>query len=233
MSIAENGAGFDPKPAPKDYAQLFSHYWPYTVALVGKNGIHESNREDVAAEILYRLMQRDLLTMFDPTLTFTYEGRVRDARFKNFLSFMVVKYCKGHRDKQNRRSDREMLVMDKPTEYNDVPSTWAEWWGIGMIDSHEDVILEGVVGDKLIADIRAYLQTVPKRSAYDKCDLVALFDAVIDQVRTGDTVVLRELRDKFGCSGTGMNGWMWWLRANISDYLGVPLPPKRVRRASA
>ncbi len=222
--------GVDFVTAPKDYGDLFRKYYPYVVALVKKNGIAESNKEDVAVEILTRLLERDWLTFFDPTLKFTHDGTPRKARFKTFLSYVVIDYCRGHRDKQKRLSDREMLIMDKPTCYDEIDSTWAEWWGVDAAESHEDTVLDLVEGQQLIADLRAHLAQVPKRGAFDRCDLVALFDAVMDQIALTNAVCVRELREKFKVSGTGINGWMWWLRGNIAEYLGVPLPPKRVRK---
>lgn len=228
MTVDKNDVDF--MSAPKDYGELFSTYYGYVVALVRKNGIAESNKEDVAVEILTRLLERDFLTLFDPTLKFTHDGQTRKARFKTFLSYAVIDYCRGHRDKQKRLGFREMLIMDKPTAYDEIDSTWAEWWGVEATESHEEAILELVAGEQFMADIREYLATVPRRGAFDRCDLVKLFDAVLAQIALTNTVCVRELKEHFGISGTGINGWMWWLRANIAEFLGVDLPPKRIRK---
>lgn len=227
-------SGVDFVSAPKDYADLFRIYYPYVVALVRKNGIDESRKEDVASEILLRFMERGFLDKFDPDLKFEYEGRVRPARFKTFLSYFVIYYVRGHRDRQHRLANKEMLVLDRSAAGSQDPhSAFNEMFIVeSTIASHEDDVLDLLHGETLVADIRTYLKTVPPRCKYDQCDLVELFDAVVEQIRTKEDVVVRELRERFGVSATGMNGWMWWLRANIAEYLGIPLPAKRTRRTS-
>jgi hypothetical protein len=231
VSIAKNDVDF--VSAPPDYDALFRLYYHFVVALVRKNGIDESSKEDVASEILTRFYERGFLEKFDPTLVFERDGQKRPARFKTFLSCFVVLYVKSHRDRQVKRHDRELLIMDKPTSHQEIESSWYEWFGVEYICSPEDDVIGDVDGTVLITKLRDYLGTIPKRSSYDKCDLVVLYDAVLQQIELTGSVCIRELRDKFGISGTGMNGWMWWLRANISEYLNIPMPAKRIRKREA
>ncbi len=224
-----NQDGVDYVSAPKDYDELFRIYYPYVVALVKKNGISDRNKEDVAAEILTRLYERNFLALFNPDMTFTHGARTHKARFKTFLSYSVIGYCMSARDKETRLNNRENLLMDSPTSYFDIDSTWAEWWGVEATDSHEDEILDMVEGNELVADIRAYLATIPRRNPSDRCDLVALFDAVVRQIASTGKISVKELKTMFDIKGTGINSWMWWLKGNLSQYLGVPLPPRRRR----
>lgn len=228
MENAKPGTDF--VSAPKDYADLFRLYYPYVVALVKRSGIEENRKEDVASEILLRFYERGFLTKFDPNLTFEYDGKQRSARFKSFLSYFVLTYVKGHRDKQTRLNDRELLIMNSPAVQAE--HIYAHHNRTAMTSVHEEEILEVLQEQALIAHLRAHLATVPKRSKKDPCDLVRLFDLLVDQVHRTDRVCLRELREVFGISATGMSGWMWHLRGSIAEYLGRPLPAKRIRRST-
>lgn len=231
MEIVDNGVDY--KSAPASYADLFQMYYPYVVSLVRKHGIDDNRKEDVASEILLRFFERDFLDKFDPDLVFHYDGQDRPARFKSFLTKFVLTYLKGHRDKQHRLTTREVLIFDLPVNAGKPESfghttTWGEVYG-GEARSHEDDVIEQALGANLVAQMRAYIEGVPRRSRYDTCDLVALFDEVIRQIdQTGEWDVA-ELRAIFGVSSTAMHSWMWWLRENLAAALDRPVPAKRPR----
>lgn len=209
--------------APKDYAELFTVYYPYVVNLVNKHGIHENNKEDVASEILTRFMERGFLEKFDPTLVFEFNGESRPARFKQFLSKFVLAYVMGHCDKQKRVARREWQIIDSA-----ISTTWDEMEG-KVADSHEDTVLDAIMEEGLAAGLRRYLSTIPPRSATDMCDLPALFDAVRAQALETGFVDMKVLVERFEVGSTAMHTWVWLLKAHIADHLGLPLPPKRPR----
>ncbi len=224
--MAEEENGVDYVSAPADYADLFRTYYRYVVTLVRRLGIEESRKEDVASDILLRLYERDILSTFDPSLVFTYDGKDRPARFKSFLTKLVMTYVRGHFDKQQRQNGRELLIADRPV--GDGDTTWIDVFG-GTVDGADADVLNVLAEQDLVDKLRAYIATVPRKSKFDSCDLLALFDAVVVQIRECGAWNVAELRDRFGISSTAMHSWMWWLRANLAHALGRPVPPRRPR----
>lgn len=224
MKIADNGV--DHASAPADYAELFEKYYQYVVTIVRRMGIWPVHAEDVACEILLRFYERDFLSKFDPTMVFEYEGQERPARFKSFLTKFVMTYVRGHYDKQQRRADREVLLCDRPI--GNGTDTWINLFG-DTVDAVDADVIEALSENELVTRLREYIKTVPRRSKYDTCDLVALFDAVVKQIHTDGKYNITALRGVFGISSTAMHSWMWWLRANIATALDRPVPAKRFR----
>lgn len=204
-------ATIDYSVAPDSYEELFKTYYSFVVGLVGKQGISLDNREDVASEILLRFYERDFLNEFNPNLTFEVNGRLVRARFKSFLSAFVVNYVRSHRDRQNLRAKREPLVIDQAVYPDGFIYAGAE---SGYEDDYSALYEE-----ELVLKIRDYLKTVPRKSRQDQCDLIALFDTVVQQVRTNGKYSVKELQAKFGVSPTAIHTWLGWMRLNIAKAL--------------
>lgn len=232
MSVAISAV--DHMSAPKNYAELFQKYYPYVVNLVAKLGITDDNKEDVASEILTRFMERGFLDKFDPSLVFSYQGNPRPARFKSFLSKFVFTYAQGHLDKQRRLIRREAQICDLPLSdggsvCKDPGQTrWVDQYGPPS-PGHEEAVLNVLMEQNLADALRAHLASVPRRSSGDRCDLVAVFDAVRAQVLDKGCYDINGLKDLFGVSPTAMHTWVWWLKENIASVLGLSLPPRRAR----
>lgn len=225
--MADDNNGVDYTSAPATFADLYRIYYRYVVTLVRRLGIDDNRKEDVAQDILLRLYERDILTMFDPDMVFVYDGVEHPARFKSFLTKQVMSYVRGHLDKQVRQNGRELLIADKPVgEAGD--TTWIEVFG-GAVDGADTDVLAALGEQNLVDELRAYIATVPRRSKFDSCDLPALYEAMIGQVREHGVWNVAELRDRFGVSSTAMHTWMWWLRANLAHALDRPVPPRRPR----
>lgn len=225
MPVQDNGA--DTVSAPADYAALYTQYWDYVLTLVRRFGFEENKREDVAAEILLRFYERDFLSVFDPTLVFEYQGQERPARFKSFLTKFVLTYLRGLKDKQRRQSNREKLLCDTLVGNQEIVP-WVEVFGDTMPGADE-IALGRLEEEDLVAELRAFITRVPRRSAYDTCDLVKLYDAVIEQVREHGVWDVAALRQQFGVSSTAMHSWLWWLRENLAAALDRPVPARRPR----
>lgn len=227
-------SGVDYLSAPTDYAELFRIYYPYVVNLVHKHGIDENMKEDVASDILARFFERGFLEKFDPTLTFEYRGTQRPARFRSFLSKFVLIYVRGHHDRQQRIAGREIQICDLPLTNGGAAHTgatterWVDVYG-ETADSHEEDVLDIVMENDLVRGLRNFLADVPRRSDHDRCDLVELFDAVVAQVRDRGEYDIKQLSTSFGVSYTAMHTWVWWLKANLAEAMGRPVPPKRAR----
>lgn len=212
---------------PRDYTELYEQYYDYVCNLVRRYGITRQRSEDVASDILLKFFERDFLAKFDPTLVFDYKGQPRPARFSTFLSVFVLKYLRGHRDRQRREAERELLLCDTLVGANDHGlERWVDVFG-GTMPDHCDDVLEALDEARIVARMRAHIATVPRRSAYDVCDLLALFDEVVAQIRRDGTWNISELRAKFGVSSTAIHGWLFWLRVNLAIAMDRPAPVKK------
>lgn len=225
MPVTDNGA--DTISAPADYAALYTQYWDYVLTLVRRFGFEENRREDVAAEVLLRFYERDFLAVFDPTLVFEYQGQQRPARFKSFLTKFVLTYLRGLKDKQRRQANREKLICDTVVGHQ-VDTAWIDVFG-DTVPGADEIALGRLEEQDLVQRLREHIKTVPRRSGYDTCDLLALYDAVIAQIREHGVWNVAELRARFGVSNTAMNAWLWRLRENLAVALDRPVPPKRPR----
>jgi DNA-directed RNA polymerase specialized sigma24 family protein len=227
--------------APKNYAAVFEQYYPYVVNLCGTFGIDDNNKEDVAQEILLKFIKRNSLEKFDPDRTFEYRGTMRPARFKNYLSRAVDYYCRGYRDRQKKLARREVLICDttpKPSQRMEninptAISSQASWSSVfgEVVPDHADGVNDMIDEAAEANGIRAILAEVPRRSAHDRCDLVALYDAVRAQILAYGEYDIPSLREKFGVSTTAMHGWMWWLKEVLADIYGLPMPTRRPHRS--
>lgn len=206
-------ATIDYAVAPVSYEELFRNYYSFVVGLVGKQGISPDNREDVASEILLRFYERDFLNEFDPSLTFEVNGKTVKARFKSFLSAFVVNYVRSHRDRQNLRAKREPLIVDGSDRSDYILQ------GTDSSAMHYEDDYSSLYEEELVAKLRAYLVTVPRKSRQDQCDLPRLFDAIVDQVRRNGKYSVKELQEVFGVSPTAIHSWLGWLRQNITQAL--------------
>lgn len=204
---------------PANYSELHRVYYGYVVGLVGNLGIEDQSREDVASEILLRFIERDFLNVYDPTKTFTHEGRTYTARFKPFLSGFVRIYVRGHRDRQRRRMHHELMINDQffgAMEDSNANHSWFDVVADMLTDDMLDVE-DRMVEEVMVRRLRAQLATVPRRNKRDRCDLVALFDAIMDQVHTNGQCSVKELQAAFDVTSTSIHSWLNWMRMNLED----------------
>lgn len=237
--MTSNISDADYVSAPDNYADLFEQYHSLMVNLFAYFGIDENNREDVASAHLLRFMERNSLEKFDPNLTFEYRGAEKKARFRSYLSRSIELHSRGARDKQNLLKHRELQIADTSFHADtiDSPNTgsvtnhtpWIDWHG-DTTEDHAERIHDTMAEAQDAQHVRALLANVPRRNSHDRCDLVALYDAVRAQVLAYGEYDIKVLKDHFGVSNTAMNSWMWWLKANLAHIYGIPLPPKRPRR---
>lgn len=200
-------------PAGPD--ELFRNYFGYIRRIVASTpAIPAQDAEDVAMEIMTRLVERDVIGMFDPKLRFAHEGKEMPAQFRTFLTAQVALYVKGQRDKLGRRRKHEIPVLDAP-----VPGSE----GLNLIDlfggAEDDV--SSLDAAEWIRQARGFLATVPRRSDQDRCDLVRLFDALIDQVAREGTVSAAETARQLGVSASVSARWIQWMRQNLRQQAAL------------
>lgn len=199
--------------APADVDELCSDYLPYVRHLVRKlGGISAQDAEDVAHDILARLIERDVIGMFDPEHEITHGGKKIPPNFKTFLSNQVALYVKGQRDRLGRISRREPLLCDRP---EDGGGTWVEVFS-GQQDERDQHKLwddySHLNAEEFVTRMRAYLTTLPPRSKRDRCNLLALFDALVSQGLTEGKVDYARVQQEFEISPTSAYTWVARLR---------------------
>jgi hypothetical protein len=193
---------------------------------------------------MLRFMERGSLAKFNPDLSFPYMGEMRPARFRSYYSRAVEMYSRGLRDKQKKLAHREFQICDIHFTAGNLSSNnidaqgggnksaianWAETFGETNLD-HSDGVLDMMVEEAEADAVRRILAQVPPRNAQDRCDLVALYDAVRVQILAYGEYDIPRLTEKFGVSSTAMHSWMWFLKENLAVIYGLPVPPKRPRR---
>jgi hypothetical protein len=170
--------------------------------------------EDVAMDIMSRLIERDVVGMFDPGMTFSHDGKDIPAKFRTFLTAQVHLYVQGQRDKLGRQRKRELLIVDTPP-----PEGSGQSWGDILGGSEDD--LSGLDAAEWVRQARAFLATVPRRSDRDACDLVRLFDGLIAQVTETGTVSVAQTAADLGVSTAVTSRWVRWLRTSLREQAAL------------
>ncbi len=209
MNAVSNGV--DTTSAPSDYADFFSRYYGYIAGVLRSKNIPADHLEDAVGEILLKIMEEDMLSQFNPRLRFLYDDKVRTANFKSYISSIIYKKANGYRDKVGRRNHHEPQLIDAPD---------CDLDDLLLRSGHEDTLVEHIDFLAHAADIRAYLATVPRRSKMDTCDLVALWDACIEEILDRGDVSNATLRERFGVSNTAISTWRRRMKYHVGLYLG-------------
>lgn len=124
--------------APKDYSELYVHYFPMIRSIVAKAGIAPADVEDVSMDLLTKFMERDALSWYDPEKLHDVgkrprlEGeRHRPAKFQGLLRRFCCLYVRQHLDRQALRSRREPHHLEDPARQGqgDGDGTWADAHG--------------------------------------------------------------------------------------------------------
>jgi DNA-directed RNA polymerase specialized sigma24 family protein len=188
----------------------------------GSPAIPVQDAEDVASEIMTRLLERDVIGMFDPDRVFTYGGREVPARFRTFLKSVVDQYILGQRDKLGRHSKREALVCDQPVSEDG--ASWAEVFGPSAEDSHDDL----AAAEWLRQAREVLAREGGPASSRGKRDMLALFDELAVQVGRDGVISRDRLCDRFGIAPGTASAWLARmrkiLRAEAASGVVLELP---------
>lgn len=207
----------DGSVVPSGPDELFRVYYDYVKRIVGgTQAIPSQDVEDVAMDIMTRLLERDVIGMFDPSRMFTHDGASIPAKFRTFLTAQVSLYVKGQRDRLSRQRKRELLVIDSSSPSSDSGAlSWHDVFG-GVEDD-----MSGLDAAEWIRQARSFLATVPRRSDRDRCDLVRLFDSLIAQVASSGSVSVAETAAQLGVSPAVSGRWLAWLRQNLRQQAAL------------
>lgn len=199
--------------APSGPEELYQMYHDDVLRLVrrqrrrsGQPAISAQDAEDVVSEIMTRLLERDVISMFDPDRVFSYGGREVPARFRTFLKSVVEQYILGQRDKLDRHDRREVLVYDQPVTEDGF--SWAEAFGPAAEDDHADL-----AEAEWLQQARAVLAREDgPASARGKRDMLALFDELAIQVGRDGAISRDLLCERFGIAPGTASAWLARMR---------------------
>jgi DNA-directed RNA polymerase specialized sigma24 family protein len=191
---------------PADYTEFYNHYRTYLLRIMRSSGILEDEVEDVAHTILIKFIQHDVLKDFDPDYTTVYKGQVRKARFSTFLSGFVYKYLRHHKEMQDKRLQREPVIMDTPAS-DDSGETLGDFLAPAQpLDVDDFETLEA------LSSIRAQLCELEIPSRSGRMDLPLFFDLILIQVEEHGRVDTKELAELFSVSTTTIREWLQRIR---------------------
>lgn len=206
---------------PTSPDELVSWYRDYVVGLVQRCGIPAQDAEDVANDILLRELEVNILGMYNPEHESEHQGIKRKVTFKAFLSARVALRCRGKRDAINRRTAREPLLCDSSAEDG---ARWIDIFGGADWDDYS-----ALTEQEFLGRMRAHLARVPRRSEQDSCDLVALFDELVREVREEGEVTTASVRERFSVSDTTACAWIARLRQiMLGAGEDLPVPERHV-----
>jgi DNA-directed RNA polymerase specialized sigma24 family protein len=204
-------ADMPPKEAPKDYAEMYTNYFGYIRSLCVKYGIDYEDVNDVAQDLICRIIDRDLLGDYDPDRVFQTASGPKKATFTAMLTTFVSRSLLNYRDKQGVRRRREPVRLQEPAPGgNDrFPRTHGSLWiDLYAVENTEDVT-EAVVlhSDFVSASQRAleHLASLPMRNPRDRRRFLPdLFRFCVEQVLLTGQVSRKEVARRFGCSDTAV-----------------------------
>lgn len=199
--------------APSGPEELWRMYYGDVMRLVrratrrsGAPAIPAQDAEDVVSEIMTRLLERDVIGMFDPDRTFSYGGREVQAKFRTFLKSVVDQYILGQRDKLDRHTGREVLVYDQPVAEDGF--SWAEVFGPSAEDDHADL----AEAEWLRQAREVLARESGPVSSRGKRDMLALFDELAAQVDRDGDISRDKLCQQFGIAPGTASAWLARMR---------------------
>lgn len=197
---------------PADAGELVKQYRDLIRRLVIKRGVPAQDADDATQFILTRMIERNVLGMYDPS----------KGTFRNFVCAQASVYANGQRDKVLRKATRELLIADSPVDGEDGGTSWADTFGgLAACDDYSYIDAE-----EWVTRMRAHLASIPPRSLDDACDLVAVFDELLREIHVHGQYSRDELCARFSIGATTAAAWITRLReimAGAGD--GLPSVP--------
>lgn len=194
---------------PVDNADLFAHFYPLITRLVANTpGIEGQDVENVAMTLVEKIVEKDVLSDYNPNFTSSHDGVTRPAAFATFLSGFVLAYVRYYGQRQRLRAKREGFSI-----YSEVGHSSAQWidlFGPSIEDEHDDLD----VAD-LIAAIHAHLIALPPNRRA-RVSLDDLFAAIVEQVLVANgRMDVPALARLFAVSQNTIRNWVHRLREEI------------------
>ena len=190
---------------PKNFSEMYSHYYYYALKIVVRNGIDPQDAPDVTNAILETFLVRngDKENLGYDT-SYAESTGTRKASFGTYLSRFLYIYVMHHRERQQKKNFRDGFSLDS--------GDFAETAGRAMLaeDEHTELMQED-----LLSSIRKHLATLPVNGA---CDLSLLFEMILLQ-REQDYKDNKELAEAFGVTLKTIYNWTHKLREEVGKVL--------------
>lgn len=203
---------------PADNEELYAKWGERVLGLVRKllgPGHRQQDIEDVAADIMEKLVARNVIGMYEADHISDHTGK--PVTWKAFLSHQVALYVRGKREQVTRRAQREPLWCD--ITLGDGTTRWAELFGDSVTEEYPSLS-----DAEEYQRMRDYLALHPAEPG--PCSLLALFDELAERLRNGQPLSRAAVQRTFGWSAVSADKYMDALRAALREAVTAPLPPK-------
>lgn len=192
---------------PSSFDELDREYRQYVVRMCSRFGVRHC--EAAAQDILVKFWEKDIIGQFDPDKHIEHHGIAHRATFRNFLTAKVHLYCLGIRERETKRSQREVLIDATPGA-TALAEVFGESW-----DSYdlEDRDLVGRIRDCL---------AVASPPAPEDPGLLSFFDELVREVREDGRMSVARAGERFGIKRSAASALLAVLREKIKEALTVP-----------
>lgn len=106
--------------APPDYDTFAAQYFNYTKVMLRRFGV--LHVDDTAADLMFRFIERDSLSVFDPNA----ETKGDRAKFRSFYTRFLHTYAMGKKRNSVLLAQRQPLVFDEPVNSEEGAPTIGE-----------------------------------------------------------------------------------------------------------
>ncbi len=204
---------YSPDP-PASAEELYQQDGTYIKSLVRRqlgHGAGEQDVEDIAQEIICKLVARDVISMYDP-------DHASGARWRTFLGRQVLLYVRGMGETLGRRHSRELAILD-----DSEGGGWADLLGASAWDDYARLD-----DDEFLARMREHIASVPEWKG--PVSLVALFDLTVTRLKGGENGLppRKQVQEHFGVSASAARHGLAQLRQRLGAVLRYAAPPVRL-----
>ena len=215
-------SGVTVRTVPADYGELDRMYRPEIRSMVWKQlGAYAqpADVDDGVQYILQQCLRRRLIAEYKPGTVSSYNHR--PVTFRAYLKANVALYCRGLRETLQRRSGRELLVVDTPVGEGEA-GRWIDSLA-GQVDDYPSLS-----DSEVLARLRDGLaRRAPSAGAPS---LVSIFDAMAARHADGRPMTAAAMRKELGAGTAAEAGaWLGDLRAalhEVATSLHTPVPPR-------
>ena len=206
---------------PKDFAEMYQHYYVYVLRLLVQQGIDQQDADDVAQIMFIKMNEKGLLEQFDPT----HGEREHPAVFTTLLSGFVLKYMRHYKHRQMVYQNREKHYVDQDMtgaaantgkmehSYN---SPWIDVYGPFFEDEYT-----AVTDAEFRTSVRKHLAAAATGRRDSQLDLVALFDEIDRQVMLDGKYSTTDLMTVFSVTRTTIHNWLEKLRIEVAKAVEI------------
>lgn len=203
--------GFRP---PADAGELFTRDGEYIRGMVRNRLGPEASAQDVedaAADIIEKLVRRDVIGMYDPGHQSALTGKA--VPWRTFLGRQVELYSRWKRDQVSSRLRREVYAPAGDD------GTWVEAVTGSSWDAYPSM-----TDSQVVARLREHLASVP-RSWSGPVSLAELFDLMVARAGAGERVTRAVVEEEFGVSPAAARRSLSRLRGFLKAVRHAAPPP--------